>query len=38
MSDISIKLENLGKLYRIGAKRERYQTLRDTLVAGIKSA
>ena len=30
MSAIAIRVENLGKLYRIG-KRERYQALRDTL-------
>jgi lipopolysaccharide transport system ATP-binding protein len=30
MSDIAIRVENLGKRYRIG-KQERYQTLRDTL-------
>ena len=30
MSDIAIRVENLGKQYRIG-KRERYKTLRDTL-------
>jgi len=30
MSDVAIRVENLGKQYRIG-KRERYQTLRDTL-------
>src|SRR6266481_4582589 len=30
MSDIAIKVENLGKQYRIG-KRERYRALRDTL-------
>jgi hypothetical protein len=30
MSDIAIRVENLGKLYRIG-KPERYKTLRDTL-------
>lgn len=30
MSDLAIRAENLGKLYRIG-KRERYRTLRDTL-------
>jgi lipopolysaccharide transport system ATP-binding protein len=30
MNDIAIRVENLGKQYRIG-KRERYQTLRDTL-------
>ena len=31
MSDIAIRVEGLGKLYRLG-KRERYRTLRDTLV------
>lgn len=31
MSDIAIRVENLGKLYRIGTKQERYVTLRDTL-------
>jgi len=31
MSDIAIRVQNLGKLYRIG-QRERYYTLRDTLV------
>ena len=30
MSYTAIQVENLGKLYRIGA-RERYKTLRDTL-------
>lgn len=30
MSDVVIKVENLGKLYRIG-ERERYKALRDTL-------
>lgn len=30
MSDIAIRVENLGKRYRIG-KRERYRALRDTL-------
>jgi len=32
MSDIAIKVEGLGKLYKISAKQERYKTLRDTLV------
>jgi lipopolysaccharide transport system ATP-binding protein len=31
MSDIAIRVEKLGKQYRIGAKRERYSTLRDRL-------
>jgi len=32
MGDIAIRVENLSKLYRIGAKQERYKTLRGTLV------
>ncbi|MEK7398064.1 MAG: ATP-binding cassette domain-containing protein, partial [Candidatus Poribacteria bacterium] len=31
MSDIAIKVENLGKMYRIGEKQERYSSFRDTL-------
>src|SRR3990172_6365473 len=31
MSDVAIRIEGLGKQYRIGAKQERYRTLRDTL-------
>ena len=34
MGDIAIRVEQLGKQYRIG-KRERYQTLRDTLTSAI---
>jgi lipopolysaccharide transport system ATP-binding protein len=36
MNDIAIHVENLGKRYRIGTAPERYKTLRDTLVAGVK--
>lgn len=32
MSNVAIRVENLGKMYRIGGKQERYYTLRDTLV------
>jgi lipopolysaccharide transport system ATP-binding protein len=32
MSDIAIRVENLGKKFHIGKKQERYGTLRDTLV------
>jgi lipopolysaccharide transport system ATP-binding protein len=32
MNDIAIKVENLGKLYRLGAQQERYPTMRETLV------
>ena len=31
MSNIAIRVEGLGKMYRIGGKQERYRTLRDTL-------
>jgi homopolymeric O-antigen transport system ATP-binding protein len=31
MGDVAIRAKNLGKLYRIGKKRERYNTLRDAL-------
>jgi len=31
MSNIAIRVESLGKMYRIGGKQERYRTLRDTL-------
>ena len=37
MNDIVIRVENLGKRYRIGASPERYKTLRDTLVSGINA-
>jgi lipopolysaccharide transport system ATP-binding protein len=31
MSDVAIRLENLGKQYHIGSKQDTYKTLRDTL-------
>jgi lipopolysaccharide transport system ATP-binding protein len=31
MSDLAIRVENLGKQYRIGLPQERYKTLRDTI-------
>lgn len=34
MSDIAIRVEGLSKRYRIGAKQEKYKTLRDTLTEG----
>ena len=37
MSDIAIRVENVSKLYRIGTAPERYRTLRDTLVNGVRS-
>jgi len=32
MSDVAIRVENLGKRYRIGERREAYGTLKDALV------
>jgi ABC-type polysaccharide/polyol phosphate transport system ATPase subunit len=37
MGDISIRIEGLSKQYRIGRKRERYRTLRDTLMDVIRT-
>jgi lipopolysaccharide transport system ATP-binding protein len=34
MSDVAIKVENLSKLYRIGAQ-QRHDTLRDSIVEGV---
>ena len=36
MTDISIRVENLGKLYHIGP-RQGYRTLRDTLTDALVS-
>jgi lipopolysaccharide transport system ATP-binding protein len=35
MSDIAIRVENLGKKYKIGANQARYQTLRESIVNGF---
>jgi lipopolysaccharide transport system ATP-binding protein len=37
MSDIAIRVQDLGKRYRIGTSPERYRTLRDTIVAGVNA-
>jgi len=37
MSNIAIKVDNLSKLYEIGVRRNRHDTLRDHLVHGVKS-
>lgn len=37
MSDIAIKANGLGKLYRIGAKQQRYNTLRDSITHAFTS-
>ncbi|MCO6449751.1 MAG: hypothetical protein J5I90_03070, partial [Caldilineales bacterium] len=33
MTDIAIRVENLSKLYHIGASQQRHDTLRDALVS-----
>ena len=38
MSDIAIRVENLSKLYHIGALQKRNDTLRDGLVAKCRRA
>ena len=35
MSNIAIRIENLGKRYKIGVKREKYYTLRDSLMKAL---
>ncbi len=35
MSDIAIKVANLSKLYHIGAKQKRHDTLRDSIVSAL---
>ncbi len=37
MSNVAIRAENLGKLYRIGAKQERYRTIRESVTVAIAS-
>jgi len=32
MSDYAIRVQDLGKQYRIGAQIDRYRTFRDTLI------
>jgi len=35
MSDVAIRVENLSKQFRIGAKRAQYETFRDHIVRGL---
>jgi lipopolysaccharide transport system ATP-binding protein len=35
MSDLAVRVENLGKRFTIGASQERYRTLRDTLANAV---
>src|SRR5262245_11082719 len=37
MSDVAIRVENVGKRYRIGAERAGYKTLRDSLLSTAKA-
>jgi lipopolysaccharide transport system ATP-binding protein len=37
MNDIAIRVEDLGKRYRIGTAPERYKTLRDTIASGVSA-
>jgi lipopolysaccharide transport system ATP-binding protein len=37
MGDIAIRVENLGKQYRIGGPQTRYKTLRETLVETVQA-
>jgi lipopolysaccharide transport system ATP-binding protein len=37
MNDIAIRVEELGKRYRIGTAPERYKTLRDTIAASVNA-
>jgi lipopolysaccharide transport system ATP-binding protein len=36
MSDVALRTVGLGKMYRIGAERDRYRTLRDALAQAAK--
>jgi len=37
MSNVAVRVEGLGKLYRIGGKQERYRTLRDSLTDAVSA-
>jgi lipopolysaccharide transport system ATP-binding protein len=37
MSDVAIRVENLGKQYRIGGPRVRYKTLRESIMGAVTS-
>src|SRR5664280_1959034 len=36
MSDFALRTVGLGKMYQIGAERDKYRTLRDTLMQAAK--
>src|SRR5574340_322482 len=37
MSDIAIRVDNLGKKYRIGGPQEAYKTLRDSMTGAARA-
>lgn len=37
MSELAIRVENIGKRYHIGGPRARYQTIRETIVQAVKT-
>jgi lipopolysaccharide transport system ATP-binding protein len=37
MTDIALRIDNLGKRYRIGARRGRYRTLRETVMNVVQA-
>jgi lipopolysaccharide transport system ATP-binding protein len=37
MNDIAIRVENLGKMYRIGGEQESYQTFRDAITRTVSA-
>src|SRR5207249_2572638 len=38
MNDLVIRVENLGKRYRLGGRKETYGTLRDTIVSAVTAS
>ena len=37
MSDIAVRVDGLGKQYRLGKQNEKYRTFRDTVAAGLSA-
>ncbi len=37
MSEVAIRVENLGKLYHIGGPQARYKTIRESITDGVKA-
>lgn len=37
MSDLAIRVNNISKLYHIGAKQHRHDTLRDSIVSALET-